>query len=107
MRTCIAVLALIATACHAQEVGHIQVQCPAGIQIFLDGDLKGIASADVEKCPPPLSNLCRRRRPRRRCRCKPRPPWPSEQTLPRPQTVKLFFEFGSGGAVSVFNSFQR
>ena len=30
-----------------EEKGHIQVKCPPGTQVFLDGTLKGVASADV------------------------------------------------------------
>jgi len=37
----------LAWVAQAQEKGHIQVKCPPGTQIFLDGTLKGIASADI------------------------------------------------------------
>ncbi len=33
-------------ALHA-EAGHIQIKCESGVQVFLDGTLKGITSADV------------------------------------------------------------
>lgn len=37
----------IAIPASAAETGFIQVKCDSGIKIFLDGNLKGIASADV------------------------------------------------------------
>ncbi|MFC1707283.1 SUMF1/EgtB/PvdO family nonheme iron enzyme [Planctomycetota bacterium] len=42
------VLLLLAWPLLAQETGYIQVVCEPGVKIFLDGDLKGVTSSDVD-----------------------------------------------------------
>ena len=49
IRVTLCVVCVLTGGVWAQEgkVGHIQVVCPSGVQIFLDGALKGITSDDV------------------------------------------------------------
>ena len=39
--------ALVAAQARAEEKGHIQIQCEAGVQVLLDGLFRGVTNADV------------------------------------------------------------
>ena len=49
LRNCLYVVffALIANVVVAEEAGYIQIKCPPGIKVFVDGELRGISSDDV------------------------------------------------------------